>query len=169
MSYITTNIGLETNLFEAALAQDAKPRFLIISSGTLYDPKAPLPMTEASATIPNSPYAVSKIGQEQMARYYGLRGFTCMKSEDQREEQCPLPRAPAKLTTGLLAASAASHADLGPKPSPGGGPCCGAFFPTRSTRGRGARMNPMPSYFLPSCPDDGRVPPAHSNRKMRAR
>lgn len=75
MAYITTNVGLETNLYEAALAQNAKPTFLIISSGTLYDPKAPLPMTEESKTIPSSPYAVSKLGQEQMAHYYGLRGF----------------------------------------------------------------------------------------------
>jgi GDP-4-dehydro-6-deoxy-D-mannose reductase len=75
MAYITTNIGLETNLYEAALAQDAKPTFLIVSSGTLYDPKAPVPTTEDSRTIPSSPYAVSKLGQEQMAHYYGLRGF----------------------------------------------------------------------------------------------
>lgn len=78
MAYITTNIGLETNLFEAALAEGSKPKFLIVSSGTLYDPKAPLPMTETSETIPSSPYAVSKIGQEDMARYYGLRGFDCV-------------------------------------------------------------------------------------------
>lgn len=76
MNYVTTNVGMETNLFEAAIAQNAKPKFLIISSGTLYDPKAPPPMTEQSSTIPNSPYAVSKIGQEKMALYYGLRGFT---------------------------------------------------------------------------------------------
>lgn len=78
MDYITTNIGLQTNLFEAALAQGAKPKFLIISSGTLYDPKAALPLTEASPVIPSSPYAVSKLGQEQMAHYYGLRGFDCV-------------------------------------------------------------------------------------------
>ena len=75
MQYIVTNIGIEINLFEAALAQDIKPRFLIVSSGTLYDPKAPLPLTENSAVIPNSPYAVSKIGQEQMGLYYHTRGF----------------------------------------------------------------------------------------------
>jgi GDP-4-dehydro-6-deoxy-D-mannose reductase len=75
MNYITTNIGIETNLFEAALAQDAHPRFLIISSATLYDPQAPKPLTEDSPVLPNSPYAVSKLGQEQMARYYAGRGF----------------------------------------------------------------------------------------------
>jgi GDP-4-dehydro-6-deoxy-D-mannose reductase len=78
LGYMTTNVGIEINLFEAAIAQDAKPKFLIISSGSLYDPKAPLPLTEKSAVIPSSPYSVSKIGQEQMAFHYGLRGFECI-------------------------------------------------------------------------------------------
>ncbi len=75
MNYITTNIGIETNLFETALAQNARPRFLVVSSGMLYDPEAALPLTEESAMASISPYAVSKIGQEQMAHYYGSRGF----------------------------------------------------------------------------------------------
>jgi GDP-4-dehydro-6-deoxy-D-mannose reductase len=78
MGYITTNIGIEVNLFEVANQQGAKPKFLIISSGSLYDPKAPLPLTEQSSVIPSSPYAVSKLGQEQMAEYYGLRGMECV-------------------------------------------------------------------------------------------
>lgn len=78
MGYITANIGMETNLFEAAMSQGAKPGFLIVSSSSLYDSEAPLPLTESSPTIPDSPYAVSKLGQEQMGRYYGLRGFNCM-------------------------------------------------------------------------------------------
>jgi GDP-4-dehydro-6-deoxy-D-mannose reductase len=73
--YITTNIGIEINLFETALKQGVKPKFLIISSGALYDPKAPLPLDESSSVVPSSPYAVSKLGQEQMAQYYGIRGF----------------------------------------------------------------------------------------------
>ena len=75
LDYITTNIGIQINLFEAALAQGATPRFLVISSGSLYDAKAPLPLTEESPVVPGSPYAVSKIGQEQMGFHYGLRGF----------------------------------------------------------------------------------------------
>jgi GDP-4-dehydro-6-deoxy-D-mannose reductase len=78
MRYITTNIGIETNLFEAALAQQASPRFLIISTGALYDPSAELPLTESSQVTPSSPYAVSKIGQEQMAHYYGRRNLECV-------------------------------------------------------------------------------------------
>ncbi len=75
MDYITTNIGIETNLYEAAMEQDAKPRFLIISSGTLYAPNASALLTEESPAVPNSPYSVSKLGQEQMAQYYQTRGF----------------------------------------------------------------------------------------------
>lgn len=73
--YIRGNIGMEINLFESALAQDQHPKFIVISSGALYDPKAALPVTEASRVLPSSPYAVSKIGQEQMALYYSMRGF----------------------------------------------------------------------------------------------
>lgn len=78
MNYIDTNVGIEVNLFEAALAQNVTPRFVIISSATLYDPSAPQPLTEDSPVLPNSPYAVSKLGQEQMARYYMTRGFECL-------------------------------------------------------------------------------------------
>lgn len=75
MLYMTTNVGIEVNLFEAALAQKSSPRFLIVSSANLYDAKAPLPLTEDSPVEPSSPYAVSKIGQEQMVHYYHSRGF----------------------------------------------------------------------------------------------
>lgn len=78
LDYITTNVGIEINLFESALAQGVKPKFLIISSGSLYDAKASLPLTEESPVVPGSPYAVSKIGQEQIALHYGLRGFECV-------------------------------------------------------------------------------------------
>ena len=78
MNYINTNIGIEVNLFETALKQKAYPRFLIISSGTLYDPKAELPLIETSGVLPSSPYAISKLGQEQSAQYYSQRGFECI-------------------------------------------------------------------------------------------
>lgn len=73
--YLETNAGIEINLFEAAQAQGAHPKFIIVSSGSLYDPKAPLPITEQTAVLPNSPYAVSKLAQEQLAQYYATRGF----------------------------------------------------------------------------------------------
>jgi GDP-4-dehydro-6-deoxy-D-mannose reductase len=75
MRYIDTNIGIQTNIFEVAIKQESRPKFLIVSSGNLYDAKATMPLTEKSSIVPSSPYAVSKIGQEQMAGYYGQRGF----------------------------------------------------------------------------------------------
>jgi GDP-4-dehydro-6-deoxy-D-mannose reductase len=78
MKYITTNIGIEVNLFEAALQQNTKPKFLIISSGALYDTSAKLPLTEKSKVLPSSPYSVSKLGQEQVGLYYQTRGFECV-------------------------------------------------------------------------------------------
>ena len=78
LKYLTVNGGLELNLFEAASAQGATPRFIIVSSGSLYDPKTPLPVTETSNVKCSSPYAVSKVLQEQLAGYYGNRGFEYM-------------------------------------------------------------------------------------------
>jgi GDP-4-dehydro-6-deoxy-D-mannose reductase len=78
LKYLQVNGGLEVNLYEAAQAQGAHPRFVVISSGSLYDPKGKLPLTEASPVSPSSPYAVSKITQEQMAMYYNRRGFESM-------------------------------------------------------------------------------------------
>lgn len=75
MLYMSVNVGIEVNLFEAAMQQGAHPRFIIISSGTLYDPRAEQPLTEQAPVFPNSPYAVSKLCQEQMAQYYTSRGF----------------------------------------------------------------------------------------------
>ena len=58
--------------------KDFKPKILIISSGALYDPSAEMPLVETSGVLPNSPYAVSKLGQEQMGSYYHSRGFECV-------------------------------------------------------------------------------------------
>jgi GDP-4-dehydro-6-deoxy-D-mannose reductase len=78
MKYITTNIGIEVNLFEAALKQNAKPKFIVISSGSLYSNNSRLPLTEESEVLASSPYAVSKLGQEELAHYYQTRGFECI-------------------------------------------------------------------------------------------
>lgn len=75
MQYIETNMGIEINLYEEAIKQKKTPKFLIISSGNIYDSKSKLPLTEKSNINPNSPYAVSKIGQELLAKYYMARGF----------------------------------------------------------------------------------------------
>lgn len=76
--YMDTNVGMEVNLFEAALKQDQRPRFLIVSSGSLYDVTAGLPLTELSPIAPSSPYAESKVAQEQTAAEYAKQGFECL-------------------------------------------------------------------------------------------
>ena len=73
--YLEVNAGIQFNLFEECIKQKAKPRFLIVSSGNVYDPKSPLPLTESSPVKPTSPYAISKLAQETIGQYYGGRGF----------------------------------------------------------------------------------------------
>jgi GDP-4-dehydro-6-deoxy-D-mannose reductase len=75
LTYVTSNMGIEINLLEAALAQQRSIRALIISSGSLYDGRGIQPLTEDSAVRPDSPYAVSKLGQEHLGAYYGTRGL----------------------------------------------------------------------------------------------
>lgn len=76
--YVNVNAGIQINLFETALRQKAFPRMLIISSGSLFDPTSPLPLNEQSPVLPSSPYAVSKLTQEFLAKHYGGRGFECI-------------------------------------------------------------------------------------------
>ena len=78
--YIDINSSIQVNLFEECLKQKVKPRFLVVSSGNVYSPKAPLPLTEASPTWPVSPYAVSKLAQEIIGQYYSSRGFDIVTS-----------------------------------------------------------------------------------------
>lgn len=73
--YIDLNAGIQINLFETCIKQGVRPKFLVISSGSLYDPKSEMPLNEQSTVSPSSPYAVSKITQEQLGHYYGQRGF----------------------------------------------------------------------------------------------
>jgi GDP-4-dehydro-6-deoxy-D-mannose reductase len=72
--YIDANAGMQINLFEAMIAQKARARTLVISSGNVYGADQ-LPITEAAAITTPSPYAVSKMTQEYLGHYYGNRGF----------------------------------------------------------------------------------------------
>lgn len=75
LKYLSVNAGIEINLYEACITQDARPKMLIISSGTLYDPASHMPLTEDSPLSPSSPYAVSKVAQEVFVEYYKNRNF----------------------------------------------------------------------------------------------
>lgn len=75
--FIADNSAMIISLFEAALKQKPAqlPRFVVVSSGAVYDSGQAMPLTEDSAVVFNSPYAVSKITVEHLCSYYQRRGF----------------------------------------------------------------------------------------------
>ena len=76
--YITVNSAIVTNMCEGVLASGSSPRVVLVSSGAIYDGKQMLPLTEESAIAFNSPYAVSKLLNENQAAYYRGRGLDCV-------------------------------------------------------------------------------------------
>ena len=77
-TYINLNSAMVTNMCEFYLKQDKKPRIVIVSSGSVYDPNQPLPISENGKIGFNSPYSVSKILVENQAEYYRTRGLDCV-------------------------------------------------------------------------------------------
>lgn len=73
--YIQANSAMVTNLCELYVNTTKKPRILLISSGAVYDSFQPMPITESSSLGFNSPYAVSKVLNENQAAYYRKRGL----------------------------------------------------------------------------------------------
>ena len=71
--YITVNSSILTHMAEAFLGSTT--RVVLVSSGAIYDGKQALPLTESSSVAINSPYAISKILNENQAAYYGSRGL----------------------------------------------------------------------------------------------
>lgn len=76
--YIEQNSAMVTNLCEYFLTQKNKPRIVLVSSGAVYDATQPMPIAESSPVAFNSPYAVSKILNENQAAYYASRGLDCV-------------------------------------------------------------------------------------------
>ena len=73
-NFICQNSEMQVNLFEGLLAQDVRPRVLLVSTGAVYG-SSDSEITEQSPTDPTSPYAVSKLTQELIGSYYTKRGF----------------------------------------------------------------------------------------------
>lgn len=75
--FIDTNSAMVINLFEAALAQKPAryPRFIMVSSGAVFESDQPMPLTEQSAITHGSPYAISKLLGEMLGDYYQKRGI----------------------------------------------------------------------------------------------
>ncbi|MGB4768384.1 MAG: GDP-mannose 4,6-dehydratase [Candidatus Saccharimonas sp.] len=75
VTYITDNATMTYYLLEYARLQNFTGRIIIVSSGALYDPDQSLPLTELSASLENSPYAVGKLAVEHVSNYFRLRNL----------------------------------------------------------------------------------------------
>jgi GDP-4-dehydro-6-deoxy-D-mannose reductase len=71
---LETNLRSQLNLFEAVLAAGLEPRILVLGSAEEYGRVASedLPVRETSPLRPDSPYAVSKVGQDLLGLQYYL-------------------------------------------------------------------------------------------------
>ncbi len=78
LKYINVNSSIQINLMETALEQGCKPKFIVVSSGSVYDPSMALPLKEESPIKPTSPYSISKLVQEDLGQYYTSRGLECV-------------------------------------------------------------------------------------------
>jgi len=76
--YINANSAMVTNLCEYYLKQESNPRIVLVSSGAIYDPNQSMPISESSEIGLSSPYAVSKVLNENQAKYYRGRGLDCV-------------------------------------------------------------------------------------------
>lgn len=73
--YINVNSSMITNMGEYFLKKQENPRIIVVSSGSVYDSSVQMPIDEESPLGFISPYAVSKILNENQARYYLNRGL----------------------------------------------------------------------------------------------
>lgn len=76
--YLSLNSAMVTHMAEYYLTQKKQPRIIVVSSGAIYDPGQPMPLTERSAVGFASPYAVSKVLVENQCAYYRKRGLDCI-------------------------------------------------------------------------------------------
>lgn len=76
--YININSAIFTNMAEHYLGSGDKPRLVVVSSGAIYDPNQPMPLSENSVVGYTSPYAVSKVLVENQCAYYRNRGLDCV-------------------------------------------------------------------------------------------
>lgn len=77
-TYINLNSAMLTHLCEHFLKQDKRPRIIAVSSGAIYDPNQSMPIKEDSAIGYTSPYAISKVLNENQCKYYRNRGLDCI-------------------------------------------------------------------------------------------
>jgi len=76
--FIGDNGAITINLLETLLQQGVKPRVVVVSSSSVYNPEQPLPINETGSLIMDSPYAISKLLTEHLCEYYRTRGIECI-------------------------------------------------------------------------------------------
>lgn len=71
---LETNLRSQVNLFQAVLAARLQPRILVLGSAEEYGrvPAGELPVRETCPLQPDSPYGVSKVGQDLLGLQYYL-------------------------------------------------------------------------------------------------
>lgn len=75
-TFLSANAGMAINVLQKALDSKATARFVVISTGAVYESKQPLPISETGQLSHASPYAVSKLAVEMMCDYYRSRGVS---------------------------------------------------------------------------------------------
>lgn len=73
--YITDNGLMTYNILQRASDNNMSGRVVVVSTGALYNPDQPLPLSESSKTSPLSPYAVGKLMTEDVTKYFKSRGL----------------------------------------------------------------------------------------------
>lgn len=77
--YMKVNVEVLSVLGEALLTANPSARMIAVSTGALYDPRQPMPLSEDSKVITDgSPYAMSKLAMEETARSLRESGQDCI-------------------------------------------------------------------------------------------
>lgn len=79
--YNRVNIGVHSVLYEECLKQRVTPRIIAVSTGAVYDPNQPMPITEDSVLVDDSKtneYVISKKLTEQAVAKFNDRGLHCV-------------------------------------------------------------------------------------------
>ena len=77
--YKRINVDVATNVCDYLVSSGLAPRFIAVSTGAVYSPNSPMPLTESSPLVmEGSPYAQSKILMEAGVAKYREKGLDCV-------------------------------------------------------------------------------------------
>lgn len=79
--YNRVNVGVHTTLYQECLNQGVAPRIVAVSTGAVYDPNQPMPITEQSKLIDDdktNEYVISKKLTEEAVLAFEKNGLRCI-------------------------------------------------------------------------------------------